>query len=304
MESSSWPLVVVFALVIGLGGAVHQMIATEEAAESLQSVQRSLESTERSVQAMKANLIARQQAADDLRKPDARSLEIEALGLRSLELEAAIEALVEQDGGLRQQIKTTIEEAQASAPGHEFHDLALTPAKIIHNAVLQKFDNDVVTIIHSDGLLKLSGAEIPGRVKDRLLIDIEEPPPLARTLQAEALAAAAKKGQRVPPTPKPPAVSRYETPEWKKYTQELKAYESRLLNARLVTQTLLDQRTAVIKQRSLNPPGSTSMSSKYYADRRKYALGVQLVEIDNRIASARREELRIRGLKPKPPISR
>lgn len=286
---------------IGLGAAVHESMATDEAAETLLSAQRSLDSVERSLQTTKANLIVRQRALEELQKPDPLIGELETVGLQRLELEAAIGALVEQDAALRQQIAATIEDAQKTCPGHDFDDLALTPTKVIHDAVLQKFDGEIVTLTHSDGLIKLSRDQLPARVKNRLLLEVEEAPPLARTLQAEALAAAAKRGQPAPRLPKPPTISKYETPEWKKYLNDLKAFEARALSARLATQTLIDYRSAINRQRSMAPPGSASKAGKYYAEVRRYSLSQQVAEIDNRIAAARREEIRIRGLKPKPP---
>ena len=49
MNGTNWILVLALALILGLGYSVHEMMATDEAAEVLSGVQRQLEAADRAL---------------------------------------------------------------------------------------------------------------------------------------------------------------------------------------------------------------------------------------------------------------
>ena len=302
MNGTNWILVLALALILGLGYSVHEMMAVDEAAEVLSGVQRQLEAADRALVKATADVQVRTRALEDLQKPDPLALELQRVSLEKLEVETSIDVLVEKDSVLRAEITALIENAQSSAPGHEFDDLALSSEKVIHGAILQKFDGAVVSLTHADGIAKIPVADLPDRVRNRLLLDHRLEPKLARTLAAEAVLLASKKSVPTPRPPPPNPNARYETPKWKAYLEELKAWEYQALNARLATQKLVDAMASLNSQRGLTPPGNKSMSGRYHAEARRYAIGQQVVELRDRIAAAKREETRIRALKPKIPL--
>jgi len=303
-EENVWGYLFAFLGVVGLAGGIHIMMETDKATEELAMVQSQLEGVDRAIRGQKANLVQRQQAYEDRLRPDPLIAELDRVAVEQLEVEAAFSALLAQDEGLRKQITSLQAQAVASAPGTEFNDLAISESKILRGAKLQKIENDIVSISHSDGVAKIPILSAPTRIRNRLLAGVTLEPPPRRMIVPEVKVKPGQASAAQPP------VSTYgldrNTPEWKQYKEELAAYEKKLLDARLRVQALNNESCAIQMQGSAamissSMSGTTSPSRRYYARVTVDAYNQRIIEIQQKINAAMLEITRIEGQKPKPP---
>lgn len=304
-EGNVWGYLFAFLGVVGLAGGIHIMMETDKATEELAMVQSQLEGVDRAIRGQKANLVQRQQAYEDRMRPDPLIAELDRVAVEQLEVEAAISALLAQDEGLRKQITNLQAQAVASAPGTEFNDLAISESKILHGAKLQKIENDIVSITHSDGVAKIPILSAPSRIRNRLLVGITLEPPPRRSSVPEV----SPKSGRLPTaaTPDNKFGTDRNTPEWKKYKEELAAFERRVLNARLAVQALENSYSTIQLQMTAASTsagfGGNSPSRRYYARVTADSYNQQLIAIRQKIDAANLELSRIQGQKPKVPDS-
>lgn len=301
-EGSVWGYLFAFLAVVGLAGGVHIMMETDKATEELAMVQSQLEGVDRAIRSQRTNLEQRQAAYEAKLKPDPLIAELDAVAVEQLEVEAGIAALIAQDASIRQQITSLQAQALSSASGAEFGDLAISESKILRGAKIQKIENEVASISHSDGVTKIAFGALPQRVKNRLLVGITMEPALRRMGSPDSVHATAKSA----PTDQTPdfAVKR-DTPEWKKYKTDLAAYEARALNANLARQALQNEYSAIQREMSSALSSSalagSSPSRRYYNRVKSDAYQAQLNALRRRIDAAALEESRITALKPKAP---
>ncbi|MCB1211306.1 MAG: hypothetical protein KDK97_18415 [Verrucomicrobiales bacterium] len=305
-DGNVWGYLFAFLGVVGLAGGVHLMMETDKATEELAMVQSQLDGVERAIRGQQANLAQRKQAYEDRMRPDPLIAELDKVAIEQLEVEAAISALLAEDEDLRKQITNLQAQAMASAPGTEFNDLALSESKILHNAKLQKIENDILSITHSDGVAKVPIASAPMRIKNRLLVGIAlEAPPRRKSLPEPST----KPGATASPNVSTQKYGRdRDTPEWNKYKADLAEYEKKLLNSRLRVQaleneakTLQMQGSAALISNSMS--GTTSPSRRYYARVTVDAYNQRIIEIRRKMDAAMLEVTRMEGLRPKAPDS-
>lgn len=163
-ESKIWMILILFAMVVGVGYAAHYLTSVDNAnfakleqVSRLESVQEMLGQRKKSWEKME-QLVKKNREVAEHHEVLIKAKEVLDTRYRKIESEVKYAA---------ESIKNAVDKSRSNAPGTEFGDITLTNGKVLRNAKVRAVEPDVVSFIHADGIGAIDVELLPAEIKER-----------------------------------------------------------------------------------------------------------------------------------------
>lgn len=263
MEAKFFVYLFLLLALIGGGAAIYHTTEIDEANKELISTTNQIGSLENHIQTQGAHLELRREVMALLQAKNI--LEKEQMALRK-------EITAYRDGELtaRKQFDQAVESIRKESIGLVIQDAILPSGVRLHNARIQSIDGDTTTIIHAEGISKLSPDMLPLELKERFRFGM----PLGSTLVQSNV-----------PTNSTPALAPLQMP---------KKDQAETLKRQLATlKQELPYLERELAKAQLDSSSATSPSQKFYIKNRIDSLNQQIEELKGKVSSAESELLEV-----------
>lgn len=163
-ESKIWMILILFAMVIGVGYAAHYLTSVDNAnfakleqSSRLESVKEMLVQRKKSWEKMEG-LVQKNREVAEHHAVLAKAKEVLETRYRKIESEVKYAA---------ESIKNAVDKSRSNAPGTEFAEITLTSGKVLRNAKVRAVEPNAISFIHADGIGMIDAELLPAEIKER-----------------------------------------------------------------------------------------------------------------------------------------
>ncbi|HCN79481.1 MAG TPA: hypothetical protein DIT13_20145, partial [Verrucomicrobiales bacterium] len=174
MDGKILAYIFLLAAVVAATYGVYQTTLIDDAQRELNVLQAQVESTASAMQQMSRTLELRKQEQareeEQGKKMEHLQKEQETAKTDVEKAETDLKTLIAEHGKVRAEFERDIARAREETVGMEFFEMELANGSVLKNAKIQRVEEAVLTILHSQGISKIPVNDVHGKLKDRLQI--------------------------------------------------------------------------------------------------------------------------------------